>query len=41
VRFLAKLLFLVLVYPFQSFAGPAITLVLEHVTVIDGTGRAA
>jgi len=41
VRLLRKLLFLVLVYPFQSFAGPAITLVLEHVTVIDGTGRAA
>jgi len=41
VRLLAKLLFLVLVYPFQSFAGPAVTLILEHVTVIDGTGRTA
>ncbi len=40
VRLLTKLLFLVLVYPFQSFAGPTVTLILKHVTVIDGTGRA-
>jgi imidazolonepropionase-like amidohydrolase len=40
VKLLAKFLFLVLALPFQSFAGPPITLVLENVTVIDGTGRA-
>jgi imidazolonepropionase-like amidohydrolase len=39
VKHFAKLLFLVLICPFGSLAGPAVTLVLQHVTVIDGTDR--
>jgi imidazolonepropionase-like amidohydrolase len=41
VKPFSTLLFLVLLYPLQSHAGPAGTLVLEHVAVIDATGRAA
>lgn len=40
VKLFASFLFLVLLCAFESFAGPPVTLVLEHVTLIDGTGRA-
>jgi imidazolonepropionase-like amidohydrolase len=40
VKLFAKLFFLVLLCPFISFAVTDVPLVLQHVTVIDGTGRA-
>jgi imidazolonepropionase-like amidohydrolase len=40
VRLFAKLFFLLLICPFASLAGSSDALVLQHVTVIDGTGRA-
>lgn len=40
VRHFAKLLFLTLLCPLVSLAGTGVSLVLRHVTVIDGTGRA-
>jgi hypothetical protein len=40
VKLLAKLFFLILLCPLVSLAGTGVSLVLRHVTVIDGTGRA-
>jgi len=40
VKLLAKLFFLILLCPFISLAATDVSLVLQHVTVIDGTGRA-
>ena len=40
MKVLARLFFLILICPFASLASPSDALVLQHVTVIDGTGRA-
>lgn len=40
VKLLAKIFFLILLCPFVSLAATDVPLVLQHVTVIDGTGRA-
>jgi imidazolonepropionase-like amidohydrolase len=40
VKLFAKLIFLILLCPFASLAAKDVSLVLQHVTVIDGTGRA-
>jgi imidazolonepropionase-like amidohydrolase len=40
VKLLARLFFLVLLCPFVSLATPDVPLVLQHVSIIDGTGRA-
>jgi imidazolonepropionase-like amidohydrolase len=40
VKFLAKVFFLIAIFPLVSRAGQASSLVLQHVTVIDATGRA-
>jgi len=40
LRFVAKIFFLILIFPPAGKAGPEATLVLQHVTIIDGTGAA-
>jgi imidazolonepropionase-like amidohydrolase len=40
LRFVAKLFFLIVIFPLGGKAGPEPTLILQHVTVIDGMGGA-
>ena len=40
MKFFARFFFLISIFPLVSAAEPGVGLVLQHVTVIDGTGRA-